>query len=228
MTACAELKKEFKDLDFKYLAKDFTNGTDPNFYQEIIEFCKNMDVCILVNNVGTSFMAPFDDQTIESIHGLVVMNMTPQLCLSNHFQKVFANRKAEGRSIKGGGILNVSSSMVLDPSREDPIYTATKTWSTCLSNCSAYRYNGTVDVISVKPGFVQTRLAKFREIDLVTCTADETAEYSLRALGRADEVYGPPCHSIMAPLLKFFIFAVTLNPKLMAKSVFPTVARILK
>ena len=206
VTACAELKKEFKDLDFKYLAKDFSNGADPVVYHEIIEFCKDLDVCILVNNVGLGASTGFDKQDYEDLHNVVVTNMYPQLYLSNHFQKLFKNRRAEGSSIKGGAIINLSSLMSLDTLLRSTIYSATKKWNAVLSNCSAYRYNSEVDVICVKPGFVTTRLTKYRKNDLITCTPDETAEYSLRALGRTDTVYGPPCHSICAHVLKSVSF----------------------
>ena len=206
VTACAELKKEFKDLDFKYLAKDFSRGADPVVYHEIIEFCKDLDVCILVNNVGTGSGTPLDKDTLETLHGMVVTNMQPQLYLSNHFQKVFKNRKAEGGCIKGGAIINLSSVGALGPSHILTLYAATKKWNWVLSNCADYRYSGEVDFLCTQPGFVTTRLTHYRKSDKITCTPDETAEYSLRALGKVNTVFGPPCHSIFGQFIKTIIW----------------------
>jgi len=62
-----ELKQKYPNRDFNYIAKDFTQGSSLSFYQEIFDFCKKLDVSLLVNNVGGSFDKSLCKETYENV-----------------------------------------------------------------------------------------------------------------------------------------------------------------
>lgn len=191
--AIAELKKDFANLDFKYLSMNFDSGTNIEFYKEIFDFVRDLDVCILVNNVGTAFGGMLD-RTYEECRRQVVVNHCPQVVLANYFQRKFLQRKSDLGCHVGGAIVNLSSISKIFPNDIIPMYAATKKYNSVLSNASYYHFGKDLDILSLMPGYVITRMTGYRKKDAATVTTDVCVEGALRALGRTVDTHGAMNH----------------------------------
>ena len=176
-------------IEARVIAKDFTACTEnpQEFFSDIVDRTRDLDVSILVNNVGTAHFSYFHDTPLSSVLSQNALNIWPIVYLTRLYLPKFYQRS------KPSAVINLASTGAILPISAVSQYTAGKSFdhvfTTCLWEENAYTvrkegYSG-VDVLSLQPAWVETPLTKASSIKLGVITPEECAERTLKVLGNA-------------------------------------------
>jgi len=146
-----EIEKEF-DVNVRCIKYDFLNSVN---YQSLIEIenqVRDLDVSILVNNVGNFAVNSFVDMTPKEIYNLMIVNTFPTTFLSHAFARTFLKRK------KRSAIINVGSENGEVPFAYMQTYSATKAFDNQLTKSLVPELQEKIDVVLHVPGPIETPL----------------------------------------------------------------------
>lgn len=198
------IKRANPNVQVMKLLIDFQQSGDETKLERIVEQLKEVDVSVLVNNVGIGTdNTPLLDMDMQRALDMIVVNCIPQTVLTQLFMPKF-----EQRAFKSA-IVDLSSvaSLISFPGKE--IYSATKYFNKSLSNSfSMITTPGKIDFIALKPGFVTTPLTHNRPEDFITCNTAECVNGTLKALGHKRETFGSTKHVLFGAFLELFSFVV--------------------
>ena len=79
----AELESNFK-VQTRVIAVDFTKSMQENIFENIDDQIKDLDISILVNNVGLGTYSPFDIVEKKELVNYISMNCMPIIFLSRN------------------------------------------------------------------------------------------------------------------------------------------------
>uniref|UniRef100_H2Z157 Uncharacterized protein n=1 Tax=Ciona savignyi TaxID=51511 RepID=H2Z157_CIOSA len=151
-----EVAKEIESsfpVQTKYLSIDFKS--DVSIYEEIDEFVKELDIGVLVNNVGmpSPILRFLETENLSDvIADIIKVNIVSVYKMTQIVLPGMVKRKR-------GLILNISSATVLKPVYGLSIYGATKAMVNYFSKCISREYEKDgITVQSVKPFFVSTNM----------------------------------------------------------------------
>ena len=137
-----------------YIVADFKNSSKNNFMLNIKEKLENLDIAILVNNVGTSDMKNIDEWSPEEISDIINVNCTSMAGLTSVLLPSMKQRKKSA-------IINLSSFLGSSPAPYVSLYSATKAFNTLFSeSISLEESTENIDILSVKPMFVESPLSR--------------------------------------------------------------------
>jgi len=185
-----------KKVTLKTLAADLSKGLDTTLRTKLDAL--DLDVGILVNNVGMSYdlPAPYHELTATKIRDMINLNITAASELTHYcLPKMVAKKR--------GLILNVSSGSSLVPAPLLSLYSATKAFINTFSEALAYeyRYNG-IYVEAVTPFHVTTNLSKIRRKSLTVPDPSEFVRASLSKIGSGGYISNPWfAHDVMGGIL---------------------------
>jgi len=160
----------------KTVAADFSKCHTPGFFNPIIEACKDVDLSLLVNNVGIDSIERFDELSEEYIERTILINCWAGTFMTRHLAKQLASRKR-------AGIINLSSMIGLYPAHHYNIYSASKAFTDMLSRCLCREYKN-VDIISICPSEVSTPMTGNKPTDIWTITASQCVDWALNDFGK--------------------------------------------
>lgn len=206
-----KLKEKVKKLTAAYKVKvqyrvaDFSKGVSPEFYTELYSTMKDLDVSILVNNVGIGGSV-FLDCDAQSCLDQGIVNMVPQFMMT----KVFLNH-FRARSTKSA-VIDMSSLGGLNEFWDSCLYGATKSFTRAFSQSMQEKFGAEygIDFLVIKPGFTLTDMFSSKERfgnsgnGLTVFTTTECAMGALKALGNVWETYG--IHSMIVAFVDAFIW----------------------
>jgi 17beta-estradiol 17-dehydrogenase / very-long-chain 3-oxoacyl-CoA reductase len=150
-----KLKDKLKILTAAYKAKvqyrvaDFSKGDSPEFYTELYNTMKDLDVSILVNNVGIGSGAFLDCET-KSCWDQGIVNMVPQFMMTKVFFNHFRARTTQS------AVIDVSSITSLAEFVDCGLYGGTKSFNRAFSQNMQEKFGAEygIDFLVLKPGFV--------------------------------------------------------------------------
>ncbi|KAM5171241.1 very-long-chain 3-oxoacyl-CoA reductase-like isoform 2-T2 [Mantella aurantiaca] len=175
----------------KIIQADFTGGAE--IYPKIEEGLKDLDIGILVNNVGMS-------------HVEVVFHAIDDL---NKMTRIIIPRMVER---KKGLIINIGSEAGTHPFPMGTLYSATKVFVDFFSRSLAMDYKPMgVTVQSVMPLFVSTNMTENLESNVFVKTADDFAREALNTAGLTSRTSGCLSHSIQSFLLDLFLIETSMS-----------------
>jgi 17beta-estradiol 17-dehydrogenase / very-long-chain 3-oxoacyl-CoA reductase len=173
----SEISQLNKSIAVRFVVADFNKSAEPGFFDEIYEQIKELNVSILINNVGVDLIDYFHQADETFMRNLLSINVFPTVLLTrkliNHF------RSRQDRS----AVINVSSTASVTPMPYIGTYGATKIFEDHFSRSLQIEYPE-IDFISVRPGYVSTQLTMRKEVGIDTITSEDCAEGALRELGR--------------------------------------------
>ena len=146
----------------------------------------NLDIGVLVNNVGISCSYPeyfvdIDKQVYDNIINVNIVSINEMTRIV--LPKMVAKKK--------GAIINLASLSAETPTPLLAVYAASKSYvdSVTLAIQAEYRSDGII-VQSVLPGFVCSNMSKIKRPTLFAPAADTYSASALNTLGIADKTYG--------------------------------------
>uniref|UniRef100_A0A915PI57 Uncharacterized protein n=1 Tax=Setaria digitata TaxID=48799 RepID=A0A915PI57_9BILA len=194
-----ELEKEC-GVEVRTIAFDFSSGIVDEYEKIVLVVLRELDVGILVNNVGVSFSYP---EVIHNVEGglqtladVDIVNTLPATLLSAAVLPQMINRNS-------GIIVNVSSATSYSPVGLLSVYSASKKYVTWLSNILQKEYAETNIIIqTVCPMLVTTKMSKVSRPSFFFVTAENLVKNAIRTIGVVDETTGCFPHQLQAEIIK--------------------------
>lgn len=175
------------DFSEKYLIKD---------YEEAFGFVRNLDLSILVNNVGWTSFKRFNIYEGKAIQDHVNINVVPQLLLTTMFLK-----QLTGRSGLKSSIINLASFASTLQSAKFIMYNAVKACSVAHSKIVHYEHSNSLDCIVVRPMWVETPLSQKKVGDDLNIISVDTLNSAVfKQLGHDFDTFGAARHEWQARL----------------------------
>jgi len=179
----------------RIVVANFSESAKPGFFDQIYKQVEDLDISILVNNVGFGSLDYFHKVSEEEIRDLININIYPMMMLTHKFINKLRLRKYKS------GIINISSSASMVPMPYLAPYASTKALNDQFSRSLAVEYPE-IDILTVRPFYVSTVLNNYKEISIDTITPNQCAWGSLMDLGRESVSYAHWKHDLMAFSMK--------------------------
>ncbi|KAM5171238.1 very-long-chain 3-oxoacyl-CoA reductase-B-like [Mantella aurantiaca] len=197
----------------RIIQADFTGGLE--VYTKIEDGLKDLDIGILVNNVGMAFntkQAPFLSlpDLGKKLDDIVNCNMLSVLQMTRIvLPKMLLREK--------GVIVNVSSEAGARPYPYMTVYSSTKAFVDHFSRAigGECQRRG-VTVQSVMPLLVSTNMTENRKTNLFVKTSEDFAREALNTVGLTNRTSGCLSHSIQSYILDKILKETLLNSSLLA------------
>jgi 17beta-estradiol 17-dehydrogenase / very-long-chain 3-oxoacyl-CoA reductase len=172
------------------IAKDFSKCPEnpSEFFNSIDDKTRELDISILVNNVGTATPGYFHTQTPQELSTQNALNLWPIVYLSKIYLRRMLNRP------KPSALINISSTGSILPCSGLTVYCAGKSFDHLftLDLNEEIRYlvkqeklQG-VDILSYQPAFVETPLTSGFSKKPLVITPVQCAERGLSVLGKCN------------------------------------------
>lgn len=187
-----EIEAESK-VQTRIVTADFTSG--PEIYEGIRAETADLEVGILVNNVGMSYANPeyylgLPDQE-KFISNIVTCNIFSVTRMCGLFLPAMVERRK-------GVVINISSLSAVIPAPLLTVYAASKAFVDKFSDdlATEYAHHG-ITVQSVLPGPVATNMSKIRRPTWMSCAPKTFVSSALATLGIARHTTGYYPHSLL-------------------------------
>lgn len=187
-----EIEAESK-VQTRIVTADFTSG--PEIYEGIRAETADLEVGILVNNVGMSYANPeyylgLPDQE-KFISNIVTCNIFSVTRMCGLFLPGMVERRK-------GVVINISSLSAVIPAPLLTVYAASKAFVDKFSDdlATEYAHHG-ITVQSVLPGPVATNMSKIRRPSWMSCAPKTFVSSALATLGIARHTTGYYPHSLL-------------------------------
>ena len=197
----SKLQQCASDLNSKYgvqvksITKDFLDcpSNPAQFFSDIFEQCKDLDISILVNNVGFGAESLFLNSSESVILQQNALNLWPIVYLSRLFLEKLGKRAIPGY------VINLSSIISLRPTACGVLYAAGKSFDKVFSLiCNG---ESKVKVLCLTPGFVLTPMEQKLKLRPLEISSKECATSALNTLGSVNITCGHWKHWIVSTLM---------------------------
>ena len=131
---------------------DFSKSHQDGFFDKLEDHFRELDLSILINNVGVWYYGPFLDMSPEQCQNHFLINCLPATLLTRKVIPYFLKRDKKLKS----GIIFMSSILAGSPMKNHTLYNATKRYVDYLSRSLSEEFRGKLDILSVRPSFVTT------------------------------------------------------------------------
>lgn len=189
--AAKEIESEFK-VQTKAVRVDFTDGE--SIYDEIRNEICDLDIGVLVNNMGISYEFPEYFLNIENLPATIQKMIRGNILSTVKMTEIVLPGMVER---KRGIIMNISSASALKPTPMLTLYSASKDFVDHFTKAIAYEYEPkNVKIQSVVPFYVATKLSKIRNASLLIPSPETYAKSMLRGAGATKFSYGYWTHAL--------------------------------
>lgn len=185
-------------IQIKTVAFDFTQKFLVQDYEEAFSFVRDLDLSVLINNVGWTSTKRFNFYEGKVIQDHININVVPQIILTNMFLN-----QLTGRSGLKSLIVNVASFASTCQGAKFTIYNGVKACSVAHSKLVHYENKTNLDCMVVRPMFVETPLTKplnKKEGDLNTISVETLTESLSKQYGHDFDTFGAARHEWQARL----------------------------
>ena len=210
-------------IDVIILVKDFTGAGKAEFFDDISERLRELEVSILVNNVGVMPVKEVFEQSLKEMKDTIVVNACSQVGMSKMLLPRFIERGKRCAQI------DVSSVGSFFPVPAFPVYSATKSINEYISRgLSAYVKN--VDFLTVHPGMVSTNMCQ-KEVGrgqffFNTQSVHDCANGIVNKLACVDTTYGAFMHDVFVPLSQQLVQLIPRDLLMKVIGLWPTASNL--
>ncbi|CAH1785960.1 unnamed protein product, partial [Owenia fusiformis] len=176
----------------KSIPVDFTGGVE--IYDKIGQDLSNMDIGVLVNNVGMAYEHPEFFLEIEGGNKKLIDLINCNIYSVTLMTKAIMPGMVERRK---GAIINISSASAVHPNPLMTVYSATKAYMDFFSRAlqAEYKSKGII-VQSVLPSFVATKLSKIRRPTFFAPDPTTYVKGALSTVGVESRTFGCLSHAM--------------------------------
>ena len=191
-----EVKQANPMVETRVVVADFTEAGSTTFWDKFMKDMGDISISILVNNVGINHTESFTTVPETFLLDIVSVNCTTQLVLTRRLINGMISRAQSAK--KRCAIINVSSVAGQRPLLYLAPYSATKAFNDFFSRALALEFQDTIDVLSLRAGYVVSNMSKLTEPGGFVLDRYECAAGCLDKLGFVTETYGDPRHVLYA------------------------------
>ncbi|XP_064399136.1 very-long-chain 3-oxoacyl-CoA reductase-B-like [Halichondria panicea] len=198
-----EIKARYAGREVRVVPVDFSQGAE--IFPQIAENVQDLDIGILVNNVGLSSEYPemFLKMSIERMRKMVELNIQALMHMSH---VIMPQMVAKGRGL----VINLSSSSAIRNTVMLAVYGSTKSFVEFFSTSLSLEYASKgIIVQTVSPFFVATAMSGIRRSNLFVADANHYARSALATVGIMSFTHGTLSHSIQGAVLRFVPVFIT-------------------
>lgn len=177
--------KGYSGVEVDFVVCDYSNF-DSKAKETVSKSVENLDIGILINNVGVSYRYPryFHEITDEEVTALIEMNVNSTTWMTRYIIGGMIERKR-------GAIVNISSGSAMYTMPLLAEYSAAKSFIEKFTLALNAEYAGKgIKVQCQIPFYVATKLAKMRKSFTVP-SPDEYAKMGLKFIGQPEAVASP-------------------------------------
>ena len=185
-------------------------------YKNIAKELEDLDIGILVNNVGTTYekQTPsavgtiygepiFSECDLQKIFDVITINTFSCVGMSHAVIQGMCKRKR-------GLMIHVSSVASQIDYSFMVVYKATKIFMNKFVKCLSYENEGIIDHQLLVPGLVETKLSNMKATFFVCPTAEDYVKSAIRTIGFADFTSGYWSHKLSEILFQLLIHCLCL------------------
>lgn len=197
-----ELKKLNPKINVQIVQADLAQSQNEEFFDNIYNQVKDLDISVLINNAGIDCYDKFLDLKDSYLKDLINVNCLPPVMLTRKLLPKMSARASKS------AVLNVSSGAGIIPLAYYTTYSGTKALVDLFTRSLADEYPN-MDIMSLKPFDVSTKMMYYKAPDIMTITIEECVRGTLNDLGHQDDSYGHWKHKLQGELYMFiprFIF----------------------
>jgi len=155
----AEATKAGKKIKTKVISNDWTKNFDAETHTSMYQqHLKDLDISILINNVGMADAGDFTDLSEQQIHNMITCNVYSTALMTNQIIHSFKRRFEKNNKIRSL-LINTSAMAAIVPCPFVSVYSATKIFGDFLLNglsIELAQYN--VDCSAWRAAGVQTKI----------------------------------------------------------------------
>jgi len=177
------LDKSFKNIEVKFIEKDFSKSYEDDFFDEIEDFIKDKNLSIVVNNVGYRIgWEEYENKPFEEIKKTVAVGTLPQCRLIQLGLKKFIKRNNKNQN---SCIINITAQCCLNTDLFSTNNSITIPHLSCYEGTNAFGYFHAksiyeeirnkydfIDFLNITPGAVKTQYTK-KSLENVLFSIDE-------------------------------------------------------
>ncbi|XP_039658011.1 testosterone 17-beta-dehydrogenase 3 [Perca fluviatilis] len=203
-----QVAKEIGDTTGQRVKVIVTDFMKDNVFSEIEDQLKDLNIGVLVNNVGTlpsfipcKFLESAElDQAITNVINCNVKTMAKvRFLFFGKKKKNFFFYLYRGKGV----IVNISSGVASIPFPLYTLYAASKVFVERFSQGLQAEYKDKGIIIqTVAPFGVSTRLAGYQSTNIVTLSPEDFVKSSLQYVRAGDKTHGSVCHIVLGWLLQ--------------------------
>ena len=197
-----ELKNKFINLQTILIEFDFSKKFSIKDYEKFFlnnKEIKNLDISILINNIGISQRELFTNYSLEFIMDTININIVSQSLLTKIFINKFLNRN------KKCAIISMSSYSATLPLILSSIYCASKIYDDYLLRSIAEENKGkNIDFLSVRPQYVNTPSRANHKKEFKAISTEECVNGIFQDLGYETVTNGHWSHCIKGVIFDIF------------------------
>jgi len=186
-------RKGYEGVEVDFVVCDYSNF-NTKAKETVKKSMENLDIGILINNVGVSYRYPrfFHEITDDEVNALIEMNVNSTIWMTRYVIDGMIERKR-------GAIVNISSGSAMYTMPLLAEYSAAKSFIEKFTLALNAEYGGKgIKVQCQIPFYVATKLAKMRKSFTVP-SADDYAKMGLKFIGQPEAVASPYwVHGIMS------------------------------
>lgn len=188
-----DITAKYPKVQTQIIVADFSKAASVEFFNDIIIQLGDLDVSVLVNNVGTVARGMFHTYKRPDMINLLVINCLPVLILSHHFIQRFSKRQHKS------AIINLSSCTGLIPASSAPLYSPSKAYIYHLTQALAAKYGQQIDFLCLMPSIVTTGMTG-NLVNFMSVTPDQCTEGALNHLRRRTWTFATWRHYIICSI----------------------------
>lgn len=174
----------------RLIAADFTKASDTGLWDTLRERLGDLDVSILVNNVGINNTSTYDKVSEQFLMDIANVNCLTQMMMTRLLLPSFLKRESRSAVISMSSVVGMRPVLFIGP------YAASKAFNDFFSRSLSLEFPEKIDFLSVRAGYVMTKMSKLTEKSAFVLDIYECARGCLEKVGFATETYGDPRHAV--------------------------------
>uniref|UniRef100_A0AC35TTX0 Estradiol 17-beta-dehydrogenase 12 n=1 Tax=Rhabditophanes sp. KR3021 TaxID=114890 RepID=A0AC35TTX0_9BILA len=195
-----EISEKIEGINIETIAFDFTNTEVKDYESKIFEKLKNLDVGVLVNNVGLSVDFPHilhkSDGDVQKSRNMITVNILPATLLTHEVLKQMIPRNK-------GVIINIGSVAGCDLMPQVNVYSSTKKYLEHFTAILTKEYRNTgLTIQYISPGIVCTKMSQATVPSFFEPNPKTYVESTLKTVGVIGETSGYIGHQIIIEFVR--------------------------
>eukprot|EP01017_Pseudomicrothorax_dubius_P041231 TRINITY_DN6571_c0_g1_i1.p1 TRINITY_DN6571_c0_g1~~TRINITY_DN6571_c0_g1_i1.p1 ORF type:complete len:326 (-),score=69.43 TRINITY_DN6571_c0_g1_i1:92-1069(-) len=191
----SEIREAYENVATRIIVANFDDAAEKGFIDNIQSQLSDLDISILINNVGIFPPSTFSEASLNEVHSTLTVNIYPMVLLSRVLIPQMLRRQ------KKSGIINLSSGLGLRPFAYVTTYSSTKAFADFFSRGIAYEFEDKIDILSHMSGMVSTNMTENKNTNFANISREDAVEGILRELGHETRSAGNWHHKFLNALL---------------------------